>query len=98
MWHNDSLRAVGGAAGPALHAGIGYGIIMLGTGGVWTPFADASLTDSGTRLRIGARFDFSGNDLPGTDRSLALELAGERSDTPGAAQSYRVTITLNVLY
>ena len=94
VWHDDPPPIGGTGSGAALAAGIGYGVAMPGTGGVLTPFGEASLTAGGTRVRLGARFGLRSS---GSAGSLDLEIAGERIDAPGAGPSHGATLSVNLL-
>ena len=82
----------GGANGAALDARIGYGVVLPALDGVLTPFAETGLAAGGAhRLRIGIGF-------AATPSDLAVEVAGERRERPGAEPAHALEVDLKVRF
>ena len=78
-----------GAEPASLDASIGYGFATAS--GVITPFAEGSVRDGGSRVRLGARFK-------STPSAVAVEVSGERRERIGSAPEYAVNVEVMYSY
>ena len=88
LWEHGTLDLLSGSQpGGRVEAEIGYGLPAFGIAGVLTPYAGASLTDTGAHsLRLGGRLQLG----PGFD----LSLEAERRESAGGTTTTEHDLTL----